>query len=838
MGSLRIQKIRLQGFRGFGTSAQSFALPETVAALWGGNSQGKTSLAEAIEFLLTGHIARRELLASAKDEFSQSLRNAHIPAATPVFVEATFLCTDGVVRRFRRTLTTDYDGTQACASATELDGVPCSEQDIEAKIGLRLLHPPLRAPVLAQHTLAYVFTASPTDRAAYFRAVLDTQDLEDFRVAVANIIPTFQPPNSFELQKLGELEEITGLDAAARAIRNAKTKAALAKALSTAIELLLTQIGVVAKPSLPERIQQLDEELASRRALAFPLDLFSRKALGPWMDPAGTLARAIAEFLRERDAIAEEVRRLIALFESALAIPAVHDCAAPIDCPLCGREKTLTPERVAHIQSQLTANENYQTAESTLMAALRSTDAKLQSTADTVTSALPRFMLVTGAERRKRQFRIARIAQLSANAEGTKQWATAARRLWREATQQKRALARTRDRIRSALDDVATWKDTPPLVDALGELDQIYASLEVHNATYGQVVQVIGEPLKKAVDQNAQIAGWDALLHLARSPDAALEALEALRDHNTKVKAVEQAAREIEKANGAVADEKFADLSAQILEWWERLRPGEPTFFSAVQRRGAKTKRTIDLKVALSAKEDRSDIKLRDAVAVLSQSQLHCLGLALFLARAIDGGAGFVLLDDPVLTSDDGFRTNFQSSVIEALLAAGIQVIVLTQDYKSWKDIGHLWGHRGVSQFQIMRDNAVIGTEIKGRDDALATMLVQARPFISSHDGDQRKTGAARLRDVLERFCKELLVKDRRADGDSQAMISDYDGKNFGEFNAKVFSLLKLDPSHPGKLRVAHNLVTPGSHDDAPPSQEQLRGVAGDLNRFKKDYLD
>ena len=38
---------------------------------------------------------------------------------------------------------------------------------------------------------------------------------------------------------------------------------------------------------------------------------------------------------------------------------------------------------------------------------------------------------------------------------------------------------------------------------------------------------------------------------------------------------VEQAAREIEKANGAVADEKFADLSVQILEWWERLRPGE-----------------------------------------------------------------------------------------------------------------------------------------------------------------------------------------------------------------------------------------------------------------------
>src|SRR6185437_8303126 len=131
--------------------------------------------------------------------------------------------------------------------------------------------------------------------------------------------------------------------------------------------------------------------------------------------------------------------------------------------------------------------------------------------------ALPRFMLVTGAERRKRQFRVARIAQLSANAEGTRQWASAARGLWREATKQKRTLARAHDRIRSALDDVATWKDTPPLGYVLGELGQLYASLEVSNTAYGRAVQVISEPLKKAVDQNAQIAGWDALLHLARS---------------------------------------------------------------------------------------------------------------------------------------------------------------------------------------------------------------------------------------------------------------------------------------------------------------------------------
>jgi hypothetical protein len=63
---------------------------------------------------------------------------------------------------------------------------------------------------------------------------------------------------------------------------------------------------------------------------------------------------------------------------------------------------------------------------------------------------------------------------------------------------------------------------------------------------------------------------------------------------------------------------------------------------------------------------------------VFSQSQLHCLGLSLFLARAIEENTGFIFLDDPVLTSDDDFRPNFASTVIEELLAAGMQVIIVT----------------------------------------------------------------------------------------------------------------------------------------------------------------
>jgi recombinational DNA repair ATPase RecF len=96
--SCRISKLEIQGFRAFGRNGQTLDLPSQLAAVWGPNSQGKTSLAEAVEFLLTGQIVRRALMASSQDEFADALRNAHLPASAEVSVAATIVCTDGTAR--------------------------------------------------------------------------------------------------------------------------------------------------------------------------------------------------------------------------------------------------------------------------------------------------------------------------------------------------------------------------------------------------------------------------------------------------------------------------------------------------------------------------------------------------------------------------------------------------------------------------------------------------------------------------------------------------------------------------------------------------------------------
>jgi len=136
----RLRRIGVAGFRSFGQSAQTFELPDSIAVLWGGNSQGKTSLAEALEFLFSGQIARRELLASAKDEFAEALRCAHIGDACPTYVEAHVQCADGQVRCLRRTLTQDYQRGSAagCVSQLSIDGGAVTEPDIQTKLGISL----------------------------------------------------------------------------------------------------------------------------------------------------------------------------------------------------------------------------------------------------------------------------------------------------------------------------------------------------------------------------------------------------------------------------------------------------------------------------------------------------------------------------------------------------------------------------------------------------------------------------------------------------------------------------------------------------------------------------
>jgi hypothetical protein len=291
---VRITRVEIQGFRAFGAKPQTLVLSPSITAVWGPNSKGKTSLAEDFEFLLTGAIVRRDLLTSAKDEFADSLRNAHIPAATPVFIRAEIIGADGTARTIVRTLTADYSKRQECQSTLTIDGNPAAEQDLAA-LGIALSQPPLRAPVLAQHTLGYLFSARPQDRAAYFKALLEVTDLDAFRTAVAGLDAELGTP---ELPALARLAAAVGIAEAAPFLAPLRAKvptvAQIEQACGTAAAALIAAAGETVPANPAARLARLEQILAEKRARTFPVRAFDKQPVATWAPPAPGAIDALA----------------------------------------------------------------------------------------------------------------------------------------------------------------------------------------------------------------------------------------------------------------------------------------------------------------------------------------------------------------------------------------------------------------------------------------------------------------------------------------------------------------------------------------------------------------
>jgi hypothetical protein len=112
------------------------------------------------------------------------------------------------------------------------------------------------------------------------------------------------------------------------------------------------------------------------------------------------------------------------------------------------------------------------------------------------------------------------------------------------------------------------------------------------------------------------------------------------------------------------------------------------------------------------------------AAANLSECQLNCLGLAMWLMRATTPSSpfGFVLLDDPVQSMDDDHTEAFITDIVPLLLDQhGKQVIVLSH----------------VARGRVHRDQAANGVSGFRPDRVL-------RPLASGWVRHQRRAGRCR----------------------------------------------------------------------------------------------
>jgi DNA repair exonuclease SbcCD ATPase subunit len=823
-----IEWLEIEGFRSF-AEPQRLEFTGGLVLVWGANSQGKTSIAEAIEFLFTGATVRRELLGGAKAEFDGCLRNAHLAASARVAVRAGIRDADGDLHEVERVLVRDYTADADCESTLTVAGA--GADDLSA-LGIVLADPPLRAPVLLQHSLRFALSARPQDRSNYFKAVLEIQDLEvlrDLIEASGETLQTSPAPTVAKLRALRTSERFRDFAAKIEAVKPAEIAATVSTVLGTTLADLGATVGDEA--GLAERVATLAAALDSSRESSFPSSAYTVASTPPEAVEAADLP-ATAAFNAAVGLVDAETARLTKLFEAVLAVPKVGEASDAVECPVCETPDALTPVRIATMRAQVANTADLRQAEAKARTELTALLRRVQATAQTGQENVPGVASVDEATLRAHQ---AAATALLGESELHVSLRPLAEAVKAAATALSETATTVEEAIQTALTAIAEAKriDTAEIIATVADLERDRQKLAAGSSSFAEAATAFLAPIKEAVDRKQGTDDLRVLAELADDVDGLRSGLVAERARVQVRRELERALRELDKAKAAVFDEKFEAMSAEIDLWWRLLRPDEPVRFASVRRRGT-GRRFVMFKAHLLGAPGLAAIE-RDALGVFSDSQLNALGLAAFLARASLQDTPLVVIDDPVQAGDEEHRATFVGYVLEKLLERGMQVIVLTYDDMLSKLIHHRYEAHGVVGFSVTLDRPAEGSVVTRTTNTAEMLLQRAKAYLEHDDPEFRASASGHLRRAAERIAKEIIINARQAKGEV-CSLADYEDKTLGPLVTELTPyLLKAD--HPGKWKVVGDLLNPGSHDDAPPGKQDLKMAFGYLREALRHYL-
>lgn len=271
--------------------------------------------------------------------------------------------------------------------------------------------------------------------------------------------------------------------------------------------------------------------------------------------------------------------------------------------------------------------------------------------------------------------------------------------------------------------------------------------------------------LRRALDE-AQTSARD---ELARRQDVWMPVATILAAWMSKARLARQAATLITNLKAAekwvtttidaTRNERLEPVVQQAMQYWSEVRLNSSVNLRDITLAGAANRRTVKVDVSVDGDE-------APALGVMSQGELNCLALSLFLPRAALPGSpfGFVVVDDPVQAMDPAKVEGLARVFAQA--AATHQVIVLTHDDRLPEAVRRL-GLQAHFLDVSRRDGSVV--DVRRGDGPVETCLSDAIAVAKTPempDELKQKLVPGFCRSALEAACIEAVRRRWLARGD------------------------------------------------------------------------
>ena len=681
---MRLKQLTAAGFRGF-NSARTIEFNDTLTLVSAPNSHGKTSITEALEFLLYGQTSKVES-ADSKEEYKDSYRNRHYPAGETTFVEARF--SDGQGDEVVLRCEIDAEGMRRFVNGRRTQIWPFAEQMSKAA-----------HPFVVQHALKRLLLAAPSQRFQGFAEVLGLRDVDQVQQALVNLCTKPEAQIPPEARKL--LNDLSVFDARLRAL---KETASIAKALAQG------RSGVV---EAFEKVHARGTKLLARRVpeaelSAALVDLRNAAAAKVYSGSVAIKVLGTAEQQRlsaARERIEGAVMPGFAQRYARLAVADVSDrlqrelrflglgielvAYAPDDCPFC--EQSITDgirdhamERRDALVAKVGSAPDIGTLRTEMNASLRGLAESLSvhsellagRSSDVIAANMPESakkitaLFGKGNEHALMLVGAAGVAIRPGH-----------RALTGAASAATLAIEVCTEALLRKSEEVAQIE---AVVKAIAEY---LASVDTYIHKLNEITPTLAEPsrvLQQAVDAQAGTAELSLLIEVLGNR---VGIQRALRIKET-VDGLKDLKKHVDQAVGQTMEDAFSkELTGAVMSWYEKIRTtGDPdVHFSgfAMERTKAGDFKSRRVKVGAQS----YGVELASAVSSLSESKLNALGLCMSIATALraPGPWAFLVLDDPIQSWDDDHEFQFIRIIRKLVEEEGKQVILMSHR-DSWID--------------------------------------------------------------------------------------------------------------------------------------------------------